>query len=401
MKSGLGIQSLDGANTLQLTGRLHADYRAYDSNATGDAYQDRFEVRRARFGVRGQVFKDFKYEIVGDFGGSASSSSITDDAGISNRFTGLDVAYIDYAYDPKLQFRVGRFKMPFSLEQLTSSNNIDFMERSLAGQNEGEIIPAKETGAMVFGAPTSGVTYALALSRGRKNVSVTEDSPAVVSRLTANLAELRGDKSYVAHVGLGYSTAEVSAISDLVSARTEARESDKYFTNAAASSINAGSTRTRQGLELAGAYDAFKFQGEYFKIDYSSTGSGAGLKERGIDAYYVQVLWNITGESHNYSNSSGTFGWVKPKSQFTTSGGTGAWQAGIRYSKFDASEFSVAALTPTGADAITYGLTWIMNDNVRVMLNYVQTNFNGGKVGSATAARSNENAVMARAAFSF
>jgi phosphate-selective porin len=34
--------------------------------------------------------------------------------------------------------------MPFSLEQLTSSNNIDFMERSVTNQTEGEFVPAKE-----------------------------------------------------------------------------------------------------------------------------------------------------------------------------------------------------------------------------------------------------------------
>ena len=45
---------------------------------------------------RGQIAKDFKYELVGDFGASASSSAGSD-TGMSNTFTGTDVAYVDYA----------------------------------------------------------------------------------------------------------------------------------------------------------------------------------------------------------------------------------------------------------------------------------------------------------------
>jgi len=31
MKNGIGLQSADGANTIQLMGRLHMDYRGYDA----------------------------------------------------------------------------------------------------------------------------------------------------------------------------------------------------------------------------------------------------------------------------------------------------------------------------------------------------------------------------------
>ena len=70
MKNGLGIQSADGAHSIALTGRVHFDARQYSQGI----YQDRMEVRRARLGVKGQIAKDFKYEIIGDFGVSGSSS---------------------------------------------------------------------------------------------------------------------------------------------------------------------------------------------------------------------------------------------------------------------------------------------------------------------------------------
>eukprot|EP01036_Dinobryon_divergens_P056429 gene56429-75348_t len=60
MKSGLGIQSADGKSSIELTGRIHMDYRGYDDVS----YQDKFEIRRARLGVKGKFAGDWKYEIM-------------------------------------------------------------------------------------------------------------------------------------------------------------------------------------------------------------------------------------------------------------------------------------------------------------------------------------------------
>jgi hypothetical protein len=64
LENGLGFKSKDGANVIQLTGRLHTDYRSYTpvyaAGSSTDPYQDGIENRRARCGVRGQFQKDFK-----------------------------------------------------------------------------------------------------------------------------------------------------------------------------------------------------------------------------------------------------------------------------------------------------------------------------------------------------
>lgn len=393
MKNGFGVQSADGRTTMQLTGRLHMDYRNYSENALADTYQDKFDIRRARLGVKGQIEKDWKYEIVGTYGGNGATD------GLSESTTFLDIAYFDYAANPKLSFRAGKFKMPFSLEQLGTSNAIDFMERSAANTVEGEWVPGKETGAMVFGSPISGVTYGLALSQGRSATGVTGDSPDKIGRVTANIAEVVGKQGLVTHVGLGYSYGEVSSISatSLTSKRTEARESDKWWTSPVAVSANAN--RTRKGLELALAYDAFKLQSEWVNVSYDNTGSNT-LVERSIRTNYVQAVWNLTGENHNYSNSSGTFGWIKPKQAFTDKGGLGAWQVGLRYSRVNAAEFGAASGFTTGYEAWTYGLTWFVNDNARAMLNYVDTKFDSA-VGTGVSARTQEKAIMARAQYWF
>jgi phosphate-selective porin OprO/OprP len=393
----LGVQSADGRTTMALTGRMHMDYRSYSSDVPSNFYQDKLDIRRARLGVKGQFDKDWKYEIVGTYGGNGTTEGLGESATI------LDVAYGDYAANPAMQFRVGKFKMPFSLEQLGTSNAIDFMERSLLNQVEGEWVPAKETGVMVFGSPMSGVTYGLALSQGRARTSATMDKPDTIGRVTANVAEVMGRKDVITHVGLGYSVGTVAGFTP-ASGRTEAREDNAFFTaNSTSSPVRVGSTRTRMGLEAALAYDAFKLQGEYVRVSYDTTGTAAAPTERGLNATYMQAVWNITGENHNYSNSAGTFGWIKPKQAFSAEkGGLGAWQVGVRYSKLQAGEFNAATGFTNGAGSWTYGLTWFVNDNARMMLNYVDTTYNTNiGTGAANNLRSNQKAIMARAQYWF
>ena len=385
MENGIGLKSKDGNNTIQLTGRLHMDYRQYSpdygTGQTTDAYANIAEIRRARFGVRGQFQKDFKYEIVANLGNDVGASSTT---------TLMDVAWVNYAANPEMQFQFGLFKMPFSLEQLTSSNNIDFMERSLIGQVEGEFIPGKETGFMLHGVPKTGLTYALAVSRGRANKDNTNDGFDYIGRVTTNIAELQGSKAYIAHLGAAYSTGDIKSGVAPASGRTESRSQSAFFTGTA---LSGDTVRTRQGLEAAFAYNAFKVQAEQFNFKYDpATGDNVEIK-----GYYVQAVYNLTGESYNYKD--GAFSSVKPANALDK-GGRGAWQVGVRMSEFDASGISVATGKTNRATAMTYGITWFATDNLRFMLNYVDTKFDA-LVGSSGSRVNGDKAVMFRSQFSF
>jgi phosphate-selective porin OprO/OprP len=384
-ENGIGLKSKDGNNTIQLTGRLQMDYRQYTPNynigQTTDSYQNVAEIRRARFGIRGQFAKDFKYEFVGNFGNDVGAASTT---------TLMDVAWVNYAAVPEMQFQFGLFKMPFSLEQLQSSNNIDMMERSLIGQTEGEFIPGKETGFMLHGVPKPGLTYALAVSRGRANKDAVSDGLDYIGRVTTNIAELHGSKAYTLHLGAAYSTGEIKGGVTPASGRTESRSQSAWFTGTALSGVT---ERTRQGLEAAFAYNAFKVQAEHFNFKYDpTTGNSQEIKGQ-----YVLATYNLTGESYNYKD--GVFGTIKPANP-VDKGGRGAWQVGVRMSEFDASDISVATGKTNRATAMTYGLTWFATDNLRFMVNYVDTKFDS-LVGSSGSRVNGDKAIMFRSQLSF
>jgi phosphate-selective porin OprO/OprP len=384
-ENGVGLKSKDGNNTIQFGGRIHMDYRQYDpaygTGQTTDSYQNLAEIRRARFGVRGQFQKDFKYEIVANLG---------NDVGASSTSTVMDVAYVNYAANPEMQFQFGLFKMPFSLEQLTSSNNIDFMERSLIGQNDSELIPGKETGFMVHGVPRAGLTYAVAASRGKSNKDAVSDNFDYIGRVTTNIAELQGSKAYIAHLGAAYSIGDIKGGVAPASGRTEARSQSAFFTGPALSGVT---ERTRQGLEAAVAYNAFKVQSEYFNFKYDPATGG----NQEIKGYYVQAVYNLTGEPFNYKD--GAFSSVKPANAIDK-GGRGAWQVAVRASEFDAAPIAVATGKTNRATAMTYGVTWFATDNVRFMLNYVDTKFDA-LVGSSGSRVNGDRAIMFRSQVNF
>ena len=262
--------------------------------------------------------------------------------------------------------------MPFNLESLVSSNNIDFQERAI---NSG-FAPGKERGLMVHGAPFDGVTYALALSNGagqnHNDTVAMVDSKDTIGRLTFNIPEMLGNKDYVVHLGTAYTTG-TQPVAPLTSGiRTEGRGAT-FFTGATSGGTEFD--RKRTGAELALAYGPVKLQGELINVSFDRTGGTAFSRD--VKSSYVSAMWAITGESYVQAYRDGLFRGISPNQPFKKGGnGIGAWVVGARFSKFDASDFATGTFTGTRkADAVTVGLNWIPNAMTRVMLNYTQTKF--------------------------
>ncbi len=439
-KDGIVFESGDGTFKAQINGRAHADYRFFDyddgknnptlpaatiTNSIGNTngVTDTFDIRRARLGFKAQ-FKDYyEAEVAANLGSTTG--------------TNLDVGYLNIAWWKPVQFRFGQFKMPMNLEELTSSNNIDFMERSFVNQ----LAPAKEIGAMVHGSPLTGVTYALAFSNGRgqnnTESDIREDGKDMIGRVTANFAEMMDKKDMVLHAGASFSEGDTEEGTVGVAGRTEARGATFFrapvLANAGPTATGgtfSGIDRSRVGLEGVVAYSQFKIQAEWMQnnSDFSTQTAVGGAKRNydlDIENWYAEALWAITGESYADIYKNGIFGGIKPKNDFnpsTFSGG--AWEIGLRYSEFDASDYNVAGIgqgvTGTAdarittkaagfakAEAWTLGLKFLPTANTRLMLNYVSTDFKdaiGGDTGGIVLNRKrvdDEDAIIMRAQWMF
>ena len=409
-KDGIKWESGDKANSMSINGRIQLDYRDYDwasaSASSNDKVADTFDVRRAYLGAKGTFNKYYDWEVTADFAQAGTSAP----SGTSP-YTPLDVAYLNIKWWEQAQFQFGQFKMPYSLEERTSSRFIDFQERSFV--NNSSLTPGKERGAMIHGTPFKGFNYALAFSTGQgKNTNeqqAKEDSKDTILHVDANIAEMMDIKNSVIHVGASYANGDL-AVAEPGKQRTEGRGVEFFAANEAfGGAVNM--ERTRQGFETALTYGPVKFQGEYSKANFEGKTTGGVNYDTDMSAYYAEVLWLVTGESYADAYKKGKFDRIKPKNDFDPEfkSGLGAFEIGARYSKFDASDFKLTNTAGTGklksgftneADSLTLGLKWLPTANSRFLLNYVKTDFDL-PVTYAGKTHKDDKTVMMRAQYDF
>ncbi|MET0792317.1 MAG: porin, partial [Polyangiaceae bacterium] len=156
---------------LYVQGRAQVDFYSYAGAGVADtALKPTLFLRRIRPEIGGELFKRWWFSIAGDFGAtnvdnakgtnetSAAAPGVapTEATGryASAQTTRVSAAptdvFLNYRAHPLLNFQVGQFDAPFTMENRTSDKYIPFMERSLAVRAVG--IPTnKEIGLMIWG----------------------------------------------------------------------------------------------------------------------------------------------------------------------------------------------------------------------------------------------------------
>src|SRR5881398_2012414 len=118
------------------------DVSAFEGRFGQTALKDRFRLRRARINLTGDFAENFDFKMEGDFENSDGTSP-------SNRtdFSGTDI-WLNWHQFPGAQIKVGQYKAPFGLEQLTPDTSLFIIERSLP---TGAITPERQIGVELWG----------------------------------------------------------------------------------------------------------------------------------------------------------------------------------------------------------------------------------------------------------
>ncbi|MDA1260658.1 MAG: porin [Planctomycetota bacterium] len=332
--------------TVQIGGRLQSDWTfilgGEDTEAAlGSSLSDGFEIRRARLGVFGDLASELSYKLEMDF------------AGDKNAFTD---AYLEYSGSSWGDWKVGHFKEPFSIEELTSSRFISFMERSSASS---ALAPGRNAGVMLSDSNDS-ITWAGGAFRETDDFAKTSDQAWSGTGRFVYRPWFEDKGRSFAHIGVA---ASMRSTNDSYKAkiRPESRLGVDYF----ATPTLAADSVMLLGIEAAAQEGPFHGQFEWITAEVSDDGGGA---EPGLSGFSIQGGWFLTGESRGYKTSSAAWDRVKPLSDALDGGGTGAWEVALRYSSVDMQEAGA------GADfsAISVALNWYLNDYTRVMLDVVR-----------------------------
>jgi phosphate-selective porin OprO/OprP len=382
-KNGFTLQSETGDFVLKLTGYAQADGRF----ATGDASNsvtNTFLMRRVRPIVQGTVAKYFDFYLNPDFGGGT---------------TVVQDAYADVRFTPRLRFRAGKIKTPFGIERLQSGQNLLFVERALPNN----LVPNRDVGLQVHGELGQGVFgYQAAVLNGVADggsVDIdTNDGKDIAGRVffqpwkTKGTSPLRG-------LGFGVAGTKGKNTGPLRGYLSVSQASIFSY----ATTVAANGDRTRwspQGYLYLGPVGILA---EYVAATHEVQNVVTGQPT--TTAELTHCAWSVTG-SLLLTGEEASYGSVKPKNFFVPSTGKwGALQLVARFNRLDvdAETFSRGFADPTKAvrqaTAWGAGLNWIWNTNLKYVLDYESTSFDGG--AAANADRATEKSIQTRLQLSF
>ena len=354
-KNGLRFQTGDGKFKFKLGGRIMNDWGWFDEDddilrSIGDQV-DSTEFRRARLYIAGEIYENIGFKAQYDFAGSGRPD--------------FKDVYLELKKIPVLgNLRVGHFKEPFSLEELTSSKYITFMERSL----NNVFSPSRNTGFMLNNhALNKRMTWATGIFRNANGFGdseggrSTEGGYSFSGRITG-IPYYEDEGKKLIHTGFSYS--HQNAFDNTISfdSTPETHMTDDFVDTG---SFTAHSS-DRFNPELAVVYGPFSLQTEYTFVDVNLKRSMDSDPE--FSGLYVYGSYFLTGEHRKYSTKSGTFSRVKPKNNFYWGEGIGAIELTARYSHLDLDDESIRG---GKLNDITAGINWYLNPNTRIMLNYV------------------------------
>ena len=341
VKNSLKFASEDGNFKFQIGGRIMVDAAFYNEDNIDLDGEDGTEIRRGRLFVKGTMYKDWHWKAQYDF---ASSDEIKD-------------LYIRYTGWEPTRITVGNFKQPASLEELTSSKYITFMERSLPNA----FATGRRIGVM---ADHMRDHYTLAASvfgqDANDNDAEGDEGFGFGGRATWAPVNTKGQ---VAHLG-GWGAWEEAQDDENETIRFRARP-ESHITSTRL--VNTGridaDSKTSYGFEAAGVMGPFSLQGEYMRASVDRDGPDS---DPDFTGWYVYGSYFLTGDSRVYKK--GAFSRVKPNS-VVGKGGYGAWELAVRYSSLDLQDSNIDG---GESDNLTVGVNWYATPNIRFMANYVR-----------------------------
>jgi phosphate-selective porin len=332
---------------------------------------DTVEVHRMRVGIEGDLFDHIQYSVERELKERETSDPLQK----SSKSQWKDV-YVEANYTDAAQVRVGKFKVPFGLDQTSGESNLDFVYRSLGGSY---LSPGRDIGAMVHGRFFKrGLNYwAGAFKQDGENsrTSKIEGGDLTVAvRVTTTPFRHVVSALKDAEVGGSFATSELkneSVYPNGLRARTVMSQFvffEPVFVNG---------DRRRFGVDADWTAGAFGARAEYIAMNESREAQGLGdddLHPNRGRAWYALASYVLTGERKNRP--------VEPKHGGLFRGGMGAVEVAARYDRirFDSEpgddvpfrNSRAVVIYPNGNKVVTLGVNYYANRWIKLQLNGIR-----------------------------
>lgn len=380
-KGGFQIKSDDGNFEAKLGGRIHFDGNFFTDEddiaaAPADNSNSNFFFRRARITLEGRAY-DFTYKFENDFASSDTAGAVN-----ATRNEGLREMWIGRQVMGNKNLRLGQAKPYRGMEELTSSNEITFMERPFATAT-GIYGNQFATGVFLDG---SGEGYGYGVSAYTPRSADQTKTQGISYNARGYFVPLRTNGNLV-HIGVSATSDNFETNTATVRPRVVGRENGLRNTGTAANQIVTGGVFNEQttiAAELAARFGGVMVQGEYAMATFKDT-LGAVTPEQEVDSYYVQASYFLTDHTRPYDFKKGVF--KSPK----LNGEEGAIELKVRYDQIENKD-----LDNREASYYAVGVNYYATPNTRFMLEFVDGQLNNNSAVELEAA-----AITARAQFNF
>ena len=379
-KDGFSLKSADGKYTLKIRGYLHADARFFPSD-DAKAIPNTFFLRRARPIIEASVGKYFDFRIMPDFGQGATT---------------LFDAYWEGKFSPGFTVRAGKYKPPVGFERLQSATDITFAERGLPTN----LAPNRDVGLQIAGDVSEGLfAYQVGIFNGVADLGNGDgdgnDSKDLAARVYIQPVKTGSLKGL--GFGISGSTGEEQGTGlapGLAGYRSPSQQTVfRYRTDAITpeNSVIAEGRRSRVSPHAYLGLGSLGVLGEYI-ISSQEVRRAATSAKLTHKAWQTSAGFFLTGEQAGFRSPT-------PKKPFDLKEGhLGAFEIAARYGELDLDDdafptFANPASAVTKAKAVGVGVNWHLNKQIKVVVNYEHTTFEGG---GADGDRASEDFVVTR-----
>jgi phosphate-selective porin OprO and OprP len=336
---------LGETSRIEIKGRVQSDFLVRDEadpDTESLGFEDRLSLTRKRIGIDGVLFDRVEFQVDGEVGDDNPWRDV----------------YADVKVHRALRVRAGRFKVPFSLEQLMSGADLDFIRRASA---VADLSPSRDIGVMLHGRLAdkalkyeAGVFEVNSTARlwtrdavrtlaGRVTLAPLADTDVLeisAALLRSGLPEGRGGLD--GHMVMG----------------------DTFFRP-----VFVNGTRTRMGTSVAWNGTSVALRGELIRSLDTRRGQGidnGDLSDLVSTGGYVAAIWHLAArDGRRWGHAP--FRGVDLTARFDrlTFGSTSTTGEAFLNPRAD-------YVAPIGKDAITAGVNWYVNRWVKVQANTVR-----------------------------
>lgn len=296
---------------------------------------------------------------------------------LANGVPALRDAFARYSGLQNFEFKIGQFREDFSMEEITSSRNLLFLERPMVVN---AFAPSRHLGIQVqwqqfnFLRATAGVSWHTALSASDNAAvqNLRRDGNPIGTNFTGRIVWMprmfwTPKGAFGLHVGYSFSYRSAQRAGAYNAANFSSRNATSVNRTVflATDEILGVSHDFLHGFELAAVRRGFRFQGEFIMSNTIWNGIPTEVptiaRDQRFYGWYVQVSHLLFGGHQRYSTSRGVF---------TAPTRGRSWGDIEVAARFDYLNLNSADINGGSGHNISFGVTYHMNRHVRMMLNY-------------------------------